>query len=125
MKQLPHTKWTAVVKPPSDIPANAELIERALELSDALGRARPRADSQAKLIERMRKILRRIAAELRGEENPQYTLYRPVTLGSYLRSDFHPGLPQPEGNQVFGFVRILAYRAEALDLPEYVPPDEP
>lgn len=102
-------------------PTDEELIDRALALHDVLTEMAPSPDFSAHQLESLRDVLSQVADELRGDREPHITLFRPQSLVSYLRNNFESTLQTTEGNDVYEFIRTLAYRAEALDLPRIAP----
>lgn len=103
------------------IPSDAELIDRALALHEVLAQMTPSPDFSTNQLESLREVLSQVGAELRGKREPHITLFRPESLVSYLRNNFESTLETPEGRDVYEFIRTLAHRAEALDLPRVVP----
>lgn len=105
-------------------PTDTELIDRAVTLGEALARLAPSPDFSANQLDSLQDVLSEVAAELRGEREPHITLFRPESLVSYSRNNFESTLTTPEGNDVYQFIRTLAYRAEALDLPRVAAANE-
>jgi hypothetical protein len=106
------------------IPPDTELIEWALALHEALGAMSPSDDFPASAIESLSDVLTQVIAELRGERDLHITRFRPGGLTSYQRNNYEGTLATEEGGDMYDFVRTLAYRAEALDLPPVVPVNE-
>jgi hypothetical protein len=106
------------------IPPDSELIERALALHEALSVMSPSDDFTASAIEGLTDVLTQVIAELRGERDLHITRFRPDGLTSYLKNNYEGTLETHEGRDMYDFVRTLAYRAEALDLPRVVPVNE-
>lgn len=106
------------------IPSDAELIIEAFALLERLRLITPSPDFPIPTIEKLSDILDEIIGELRGERTRHITLFRPVSLASYVRNNYDSTLDTVEGEDVFQFIRSLAYRAEALDLPRWEPPKE-
>lgn len=102
-------------------PPDDELIDRALALQETLEGLLPSEDFSATAIGSLTEGLAQVVAELREEREPHITLFRPDSLTSYLRNNYESTLETPEGQDVYEFIRTLAYRAEALDLPRIVP----
>lgn len=105
-------------------PPEAELVDRALELQEALGAAAAVGGLPGTAIASPGEALSQVVAELRGEREPHIVLFRPESLVSCVRGNFESTLETTEGNDVYEFIRTLAYRAEALDLPRIVPTNE-
>jgi hypothetical protein len=103
------------------IPADDELIERGLALQKVLAGMSPSEDFTAGAVESLTDALVQIVAELRGERPHHITRFRPDGLTSYLKNNYEGTLATQEGRDVYSFIRTLAFRAEALDLPPIVP----
>ena len=106
------------------IPPDEELIERAMSLHETLTAMEPSDDFTVGAIEGLTDALTQIIAELRGERDLHITRFRPDGLTSYLKNNYEGTLATQEGRDMYDFVRTLAYRAEALDLPPVVPVNE-
>jgi hypothetical protein len=106
------------------IPPDSELIERAVALHEALTAMQPSDDFTVGAKESLSGVLTQVIAELRGERDLHITRFRPDGLTSYLKNNYEGTLATQEGRDMYDFVRTLAYRAEALDLPRIVPVNE-